>query len=218
MRAADEDRGRERPFDHWARAGATRGVQRRRLRHRDHAARPRDPRSHGPAARVAQGPARRPRRPLAELPRLHRELRDDRDHVGQPPQPVPTCRGRRPRAPAGEPVPAPRGRLRAVPDGPARGDARWPERADRPPWSMPPPSSGSPSGFNPYSDSGLGSEEGCFVRTPTRAPLPGSLGATRLGPPRYVLAFLAAVVSPALGMAVIVGFDILFLLPSSSGA
>jgi uncharacterized membrane protein len=39
----------------------------------------------------------------------------------------------------------------------------------------------------------------------------------RLGVPGYLAAFLAALVSPVLGMAVIVGFVILFLLPTSSG-
>jgi len=40
----------------------------------------------------------------------------------------------------------------------------------------------------------------------------------RLGPPGYLLAFGLAIVNPALGVAVIVGLVILYLLPSSSGA
>jgi uncharacterized membrane protein len=39
----------------------------------------------------------------------------------------------------------------------------------------------------------------------------------RLGVPGYLTAFLAALLNPVLGMAVIVGFVILFLLPISSG-
>jgi uncharacterized membrane protein len=40
----------------------------------------------------------------------------------------------------------------------------------------------------------------------------------RFGPPGYLLAFLAALLNPWLGMGVIVGFDLLYLLPGSSGA
>ncbi|HEY4190023.1 MAG TPA: TMEM175 family protein, partial [Candidatus Limnocylindrales bacterium] len=40
----------------------------------------------------------------------------------------------------------------------------------------------------------------------------------RLGPPGYFAAFVAALISPALGMGVIVVLTILYLLPSSSGA
>jgi uncharacterized membrane protein len=40
----------------------------------------------------------------------------------------------------------------------------------------------------------------------------------RLGPPGYMLAFVGALISPVLGMAVIVGLTLLYLLPSSSGA
>jgi uncharacterized membrane protein len=40
----------------------------------------------------------------------------------------------------------------------------------------------------------------------------------RLGPPGYFVAFVAAVISPVLGMAVIVVLTLLYLLPSSSGA
>jgi uncharacterized membrane protein len=40
----------------------------------------------------------------------------------------------------------------------------------------------------------------------------------RLGPPGYLLAFGAAVISPMLGMGVLVVLTLLYLLPSSSGA
>jgi len=40
----------------------------------------------------------------------------------------------------------------------------------------------------------------------------------RLGPPGYMLAFVGALINPALGMAVIVVLTLLYLLPSSSGA
>ncbi len=40
----------------------------------------------------------------------------------------------------------------------------------------------------------------------------------RLGPPGYLIAFVGALISPALGMAVIVVLTLLYLLPSSSGA
>ena len=40
----------------------------------------------------------------------------------------------------------------------------------------------------------------------------------RLGPPGYLLAFVAALIDPALGMGVIVVLVMLYLLPSSSGA
>jgi uncharacterized membrane protein len=40
----------------------------------------------------------------------------------------------------------------------------------------------------------------------------------RLGPPGFLAAFVAALINPALGMAVIVALVILYLLPSSSGA
>ena len=40
----------------------------------------------------------------------------------------------------------------------------------------------------------------------------------RLGPPGYMLAFVGALISPMLGMAVIVALTMLYLLPSSSGA
>ena len=40
----------------------------------------------------------------------------------------------------------------------------------------------------------------------------------RLGPPGFLVAFLAAIVNPALGMVVIVALVAVFLLPSSSGA
>ncbi len=40
----------------------------------------------------------------------------------------------------------------------------------------------------------------------------------RLGPPGFLVAFLAALVNPALGMLVIVALVAIFLLPSSSGA
>ena len=40
----------------------------------------------------------------------------------------------------------------------------------------------------------------------------------RLGPPGFVVAFLAALISPALGMLVIIALVGLYLLPSSSGA
>ena len=40
----------------------------------------------------------------------------------------------------------------------------------------------------------------------------------RLGPPGYLVAFVGALISPALGMAVIVVLTLLYLLPSSSGA
>ncbi|HEY8870894.1 MAG TPA: TMEM175 family protein [Candidatus Limnocylindrales bacterium] len=40
----------------------------------------------------------------------------------------------------------------------------------------------------------------------------------RLGPPGYLVAFLLALVNPALGMAVIIGLVLLYLLPGSSGA
>jgi uncharacterized membrane protein len=40
----------------------------------------------------------------------------------------------------------------------------------------------------------------------------------RLGPPGFLVAFVAALVNPAWGMAVIIGLVALYLLPSSSGA
>ena len=40
----------------------------------------------------------------------------------------------------------------------------------------------------------------------------------RLGPPGYLVAFVAALINPALGMGVIVVLTLLYLLPSSSGA
>ena len=40
----------------------------------------------------------------------------------------------------------------------------------------------------------------------------------RLGPPGYLVAFVAALINPALGMGVIVVLVLLYLLPSSSGA
>jgi uncharacterized membrane protein len=40
----------------------------------------------------------------------------------------------------------------------------------------------------------------------------------RLGPPGYLVAFVGALISPVLGMAVIVVLTLLYLLPSSSGA
>jgi uncharacterized membrane protein len=40
----------------------------------------------------------------------------------------------------------------------------------------------------------------------------------RLGPPGYFVAFVAALINPALGMGVIVVLTLLYLLPSSSGA
>jgi uncharacterized membrane protein len=40
----------------------------------------------------------------------------------------------------------------------------------------------------------------------------------RLGPPGYLIAFLAAVINPALGMSAIIVLTALYLLPSSSGA
>jgi uncharacterized membrane protein len=40
----------------------------------------------------------------------------------------------------------------------------------------------------------------------------------RLGPPGYFVAFVAAIINPALGMGVIVVLTLLYLLPSSSGA
>jgi uncharacterized membrane protein len=40
----------------------------------------------------------------------------------------------------------------------------------------------------------------------------------RLGPPGYFVALLAALINPALGMAVIIGLVLLYLLPGSSGA
>jgi uncharacterized membrane protein len=40
----------------------------------------------------------------------------------------------------------------------------------------------------------------------------------RLGPPGFLIAFLAALVNPALGMLVIIALVALYLLPSSSGA
>ena len=39
----------------------------------------------------------------------------------------------------------------------------------------------------------------------------------RLGPPGYMLAFVGGLISPVLGMAVIVALTLLYLLPSSSG-
>jgi uncharacterized membrane protein len=40
----------------------------------------------------------------------------------------------------------------------------------------------------------------------------------RLGPPGYLVAFVGALISPTLGMAVIIVLTVLYLLPSSSGA
>lgn len=40
----------------------------------------------------------------------------------------------------------------------------------------------------------------------------------RLGPPGFAVAFVGALINPALGMFVIIGLVILYLLPSSSGA
>jgi uncharacterized membrane protein len=40
----------------------------------------------------------------------------------------------------------------------------------------------------------------------------------RLGPPGFLVAFLGAIINPALGMAVIIGLVALYTLPSSSGA
>jgi len=40
----------------------------------------------------------------------------------------------------------------------------------------------------------------------------------RLGPPGFLVAFVAALFNPALGMAVIIGLVLLYMLPSSSGA
>jgi uncharacterized membrane protein len=40
----------------------------------------------------------------------------------------------------------------------------------------------------------------------------------RLGPPGFLVAFVAALINPALGMAVIIGLVLLYMLPSSSGA
>jgi len=40
----------------------------------------------------------------------------------------------------------------------------------------------------------------------------------RLGPPGYLVAFVAALINPALGMGVIIVLTLLYLLPSSSGA
>jgi uncharacterized membrane protein len=40
----------------------------------------------------------------------------------------------------------------------------------------------------------------------------------RLGPPGYLVAFVGALINPALGMGVIIVLTILYLLPSSSGA
>jgi uncharacterized membrane protein len=40
----------------------------------------------------------------------------------------------------------------------------------------------------------------------------------RLGPPGFLVAFIAALISPALGMAVVIVLVVLYLLPSSSGA
>ena len=40
----------------------------------------------------------------------------------------------------------------------------------------------------------------------------------RLGPPGFLVAFLAALVNPTLGMLVTVALVAIFLLPSSSGA
>ena len=40
----------------------------------------------------------------------------------------------------------------------------------------------------------------------------------RLGPPGFLVAFVAALINPAWGMAVIIGLVALYLLPSSSGA
>ena len=40
----------------------------------------------------------------------------------------------------------------------------------------------------------------------------------RLGPPGYLVAFIGALISPMLGMAVLVVLTLLYLLPSSSGA
>jgi uncharacterized membrane protein len=40
----------------------------------------------------------------------------------------------------------------------------------------------------------------------------------RLGPPGYLVAFVAALINPWLGMSVIIGLVLLYLLPSSSGA
>ena len=40
----------------------------------------------------------------------------------------------------------------------------------------------------------------------------------RLGPPGFLVAFVAALINPALGMAVIIGLVGLYMLPSSSGA
>jgi uncharacterized membrane protein len=40
----------------------------------------------------------------------------------------------------------------------------------------------------------------------------------RLGPPGFLVAFVAALINPALGMAVIIALVALYLLPSSSGA
>jgi uncharacterized membrane protein len=40
----------------------------------------------------------------------------------------------------------------------------------------------------------------------------------RLGPPGYAVSFVLALINPALGMAVLIGLVILYVLPSSSGA
>jgi len=40
----------------------------------------------------------------------------------------------------------------------------------------------------------------------------------RLGPPGFLVAFVAALINPALGMVVIIGLVALYMLPSSSGA
>jgi len=61
--------------------------------------------------------------------------------------------------------------------------------------------------------------EGRLLRADTdRAWIEAITRSYRFGPPGYLLAFLLTLVNPPLGMAVIVGLVILYLLPRSSGA
>ncbi len=62
--------------------------------------------------------------------------------------------------------------------------------------------------------------DGAGVLRPETAPrtIAAITRSYRLGPPGFLVAFLAALLNPALGMAVIIGLVAVYLLPSSSGA
>ncbi len=119
---AERDQGSHRPRSVMSSRGqdTSRGLLRRGVRDRDHAARARSARARG-----GHGIARaRALAPVAGRRELRGQLPHDRHHLGEPPQPAAASRARRPRAALPERVPADGGRRDPVSDR-----ARLPLRA-----------------------------------------------------------------------------------------